>query len=951
MPEFLGVFEEVVRARRHASAVVAHDATLSFVALEADARHLADRLRAARVREGDVVALALGRTSLHVVGMLAAWYAGAAFLPLDPEAPAQRVREMLDESRARVLLSHRRGRVVLEELPPDRAPLAAAADDLAYVIYTSGSSGRPKGVRVAHAGLGPVLRAQIGAFGLGPGKRSLLYLSTAFDASISDIGTSLLSGAVLVVAERPPAPMDLPATLRADAITHADLPPSILPLVDPAALPESFETVVIGGEVASAAAVRAWARRVRVINVYGPTEATICTSLCACDAQGWTRALLGDPLGHVEYEVDDGELLIAGPALALGYIDRPELEASRFVARGGKRWYRTGDLVRRHDDGALEFLGRRDRQIKVHGHLVCPEEIESRLRAIDGVADAVVVEPLVARVEPAPGAALSPAELRARLEAELPCWMVPRLEIVGALPRGPARKIDRAALSAADRRTRAIAEAFEAVLGIPNVGEDDDAAALGADSLAALEIAARAQLSGVSIEAPLVLAARTPAAIARASTPTARTASDLDALAERLLGEHGLVEANAGRDREAADGDDWLLTGATGFLGRRLLAELLSRTSAHGSRVHCLVRAANDAAARARLGELGHHRRVVAHAGDVSAPRLGLPFECWQDLTRRVVHVLHAAASLSLALSFDTLDATNVRGAVEVARFVSTGAAKRLHHVSSLAVLASTDLGEETLVTFEGSPRAPKRQARPAPLRFASLDERTVLYPETRVVGAYAQTKCVAEALFRRTVADLQVIRPGLLTADSVTSVGSATCPLASFLRAARALGCLPVARDDWLRVDVTPIDLASRAIADVVTAARHEPVVHVASHTGASLADLVRALREHAPLERVPRDEFLRRAQARLSRDTALAFVAASFRLLECDAQRGADLFLHTGRLFPCTPLERITGRRMPPIDDALLSRYVTHTLEARAAKRSEPRPGSSRGSPLERK
>jgi amino acid adenylation domain-containing protein/thioester reductase-like protein len=912
MSDFIRLFDQVASERRDASAVVARDATLSFFALRSAAQRLAEELHAAGLREGDVVALSLGRTSLHVVGMLAAWYAKAAFLPIDPTAPEARVRALLGESRARVLLSGYGALPTIRPLTSDQAPLGPEGDDLAYVIYTSGSTGRPKGVRVGHRGLCPVLLEQIHAFGLAPGKRALLTLSTAFDASISDIGTSLLSGATLVIAEEAHAPAILAERLRADAITHADLPPSLLPLVDPATLPSFLETVAIGGEVCPPHAVRAWARRVRVINVYGPTEATICTSLCSCDGERWTRPLLGDPLAHVEYLVDEGELLIAGPALALGYIDRPALEAQRFVERGGKRWYRTGDLVRQHDDG-LEFVGRLDRQIKVRGRLVCPEELEMRLRSMDGVAEAVV-EPaealdgtLHAWVVPTSGAPLSPATLRQHLETELPAWMIPGMTLTTSLARGSSGKLDPARLpkrrttSAMEPRVRAIAHAFEEVLGITGVGPDDDVVALGGDSLGALQIAATAQLCGVAIDAAAVMAARTPTAIARAQKAQPRTVAALDALAERLATE--LEPGSAA----SARGEEWLVTGATGFLGRHLLAELLARTSA---RIHCVVRAANDAEARLRLGTLGENARIVAHAGDVSAHRFGLGEAPWHELARRVGHVLHAAASLSLSLPFAALEATNVRGTLEVARFVLAGHEKALHQVSSLAVLASTDLLEER------------------------LDEWTRAGPEVRVFGPYAQTKWVSETFLRSAVPDLQIVRPGLLTAHSRTALSSRACPLASFIRSVARLGCLPVADDEALLVDVTPVDYAARAIAEAVTSRTRPPILHVASERGASLADLLRAMRRHTAIERVSRDQFLRRARARLTKDDALALIATSFRLLGTDEQRAADLFLHTGRSFPCVPLAELSGRseKWVDVDDDLLSRYVAR---ARADER----------------
>jgi amino acid adenylation domain-containing protein/thioester reductase-like protein len=914
VPEILRLFERIVEERGDASALVARDATLSFAELRAQAKRLATELRAAGVREGDVVALDLGRSSQHVVGMLGAWYAGAAFLPIDPAAPPARVEAMLLESSARALLRPASHGASIRPVANGRPP--PGRDGLAYVIYTSGSTGRAKGVRVGHRGLCPVLLAQIAAFGLVPGKRSLLTLSTAFDASISDIGTALLSGATLVIADEPLGPATLLERMRADAITHADLPPSLLPVVDPSGAPACLEAVIIGGEVCPPHAVRSWARRVRVINVYGPTEATICTSLCECDARGWVRPLVGDPLPHVEYALDEGELLISGPALALGYVDRPDLEAKRFVDRDGTRWYRTGDLVRRHDDGALEFVGRIDRQLKLRGLLVCPEEIELQLRASPEVADAVVEAceddgrgMLSARVVPKPGATVTARTLRERLETRLPGWMIPHVVLVPAIARGVCGKVERArsdtpAPVAADRRAGLVARAFEEALRAGPVGEHDDFLDLGGDSLAALEVAALAQLSGIAIEAETVVLARTPAAIAHARPVEPWTVEHLEQLAEQRATEV------ADAPRHAAHGDDWLVTGANGFLGARLVPELLARTT---TRIHCVVRGASDSEARARLGEIARNPRVCVHAGDVSAPRLGLRESTWVELTRSVAHVVHAAAALSLSLPFGALEATNVRGALEVARFVRAGGRKTLHHVSSLAVLASTDLPVER------------------------LDERTELPPGTRVIGAYAQTKWLSEALLRRTVPDLRIVRPGLLTADSTTGVGSRTCPLASFLRAVAGLGCLPVARDDELRVDVTPVDRAAVAIAAAVTSPACPAVLHVASERGVSVADLTRALRRHVAVERVSRDEFLQRARRGLGRDVAIALIASSFRLLGTDAQRAADLFLHTGRLFPCGPLEELLGGGADWVDEGLLGRYADRACVGREAAARE--------------
>ena len=908
MAEVLARFEAVVSAQPEAVAIEGDDASWSFAELARASERLAERLLRAGTRPGDVVALSLGRTAEHVAAVLATWRVGAAFLPLDPAAPASRTSAMLGECRARARLTHGAEGVDVEALAPAGAPLGAEGDALAYVIYTSGSTGRPKGVRVSHRGLWPMLGQQIAAFGLSAGKRALLYLSLAFDASISDLFTTLLSGATLVLPRRPPSPEELPGFFAAHAVTHADLPPTVLSLVRPEKLPVCLEAVVIGGEVCPPPVVRAWARRVRVVNVYGPTEATICTHLCACDADAWHEPLLGAPLAHVEQRLHDGELWLAGPALALGYVDRPELEASRFVTHDGTRWYRTGDRVRGPE---LAFVGRVDRQLKIRGQLVSPEEIEARLREQDGVVDCAVAavpdggrDVLTAFVV---GGPLDAERVRARLAESLPRWMLPRVLVVSALPRSTSGKVDLHALEAPPRdrgasripdpRVRAIAEAFEDVLGVTGVRGDDDFFELGGDSLAALEIASVAGLLGASIEPGAVLGARTPSAIARTAPALGRTVADLEDAAERLQG-----ELPAG-DALSRTGTDWLVTGATGFLGARLVRELLLLTDA---RIHCLVRGESNDAARARLGELAAEKRVVVHAGDVSAPWLGLPEPVWHELSRAVGHVVHAAAAVNLVLSFDALARSNVRGALEIARFVRAGAHKELDHVSSLAVLVATDEAEGT------------------------LDERSTLSPRAQVFGGYAQTKVVAEALVRRLVPHARVLRPGLLTGDSVTGASAPRCQLASFLRQLAALGCVPEGDHERLRVDVTPVDHAARALARLATSTDAGKLVHVSSARGASLAELVRALRRRGPIAIVDAAEFRRRARAALPRDVAMALASSAYRLLGGDRHRDADLFLLTGRAFDTTRADGLLGAPCPVADDALLSRYVDAALGA---------------------
>ncbi len=904
--ELLARIDAIAERSPAATAVIANDASLTQRELVDRSQALATRLAAAGVCAGDVVALSLGRTSHHVVAMLAAWRLGAAFLPLDPAAPPARREALLAETRARVHATLAGSSVALESLPR-AAPLGAPAERLAYVVATSGSTGAPKCVRVSHRGLVPMLDAQIAAFGLAPGKRAGAVLSFAFDASISDVGTALLAGATLVVPAAMPPPAQLASFLAVHRITHADLPPSILAHVDPATLPPTLETVVIGGEVAPARALCAWARVVRVVNVYGPTEATICTHLGVVDPEAWTEPLLGHPLPHVVQRIEDGELWLGGPAVALGYVDRPELERAKFCADERGRWFRTGDRVESAGD-RLVFRGRIDRQLKLRGQLVAPEELEASLHEHAAVRECAVELDGAALVARVVATDVDAPSLRAHLEARLPSWMIPRIELVGSLARGTTGKVSPrtvAGAPAADGRTTVIARAFAEVLGRPSVDPDDDFATLGGDSLGALAVVAAAALEGVFLAPSAVLELGTPRAIARSNGIEARTFGELEDEGTRLARE--LTAPVSAPSAAAGPSDAWLVTGATGFLGGELLPALLARTS---GTVHCLVRARDGAHARARLGRLADDPRVVVHAGDVGLPSFGLARATWEDLARDVGHVLHTAAAVNLVLPYPLLAQSNVRGAFEIARFARAGRTTSVDFVSSLAVLAATD----------GAHGAD------------AIEERTRLGPTARVFGGYTQTKVVAEALLRAAVPRLRIVRPGLLTGDSRTGRSARSCQLAAFLRQTARLGCIAKGAHERLRVDVTPVDHAARMIAAIVTSHDPAPIVHVSSRHGATLAELVRALRSSTPVAEVEPSEVVARAKRELPQEIAMALVSSSRRLLGHPHHDGGDLFLATDRSFDGALAERITGQRVPVADAALLARYVADALGATA-------------------
>jgi amino acid adenylation domain-containing protein/non-ribosomal peptide synthase protein (TIGR01720 family) len=543
----VAAFEEQVALRPQATALVAGGERVSYADLDARAGALAGRLRARGVRAGQVVAVAMPRSVDQVVALLGVLKAGAAYLPVDVDYPADRIAFLLADSGATAVLRD------LDVAGLSAAGPAPRADHPAYLLYTSGSTGTPKGVLVTHRAITHQLAWARDRWGLGPDDRVLHQLSASFDPSILEIFWPLTSGATVVLAKPDGLrdPRYIAGLVRAHGVTTVVTVSSLLGSLagaDPGAF-AGVRRVLAGGDALPTATARHWLATTGapLHNVYGPTEAAVQVTSWDVGQNEGSTVPIGRPVWNTRLYVLDpflqpattGELYVAGPQLALGYHGRTGLTADRFVADPyggpGTRMYRTGDRVRRLPDGALEYLGRADQQVKIRGNRVEPGEVEARLRRSPGVGDAAVVARtdgpgglrLVAYVVPA--GALDVAAVRAGLAAALPEPMVPSAFVVlDALPRTPNGKLDRAALPAPeasrtssraprDDRERLLCAAVAAVLGLPEVGPDDDFFALGGDSILSIAVSSRARAAGLEVSPRDVFAHRTPAALAAAA--------------------------------------------------------------------------------------------------------------------------------------------------------------------------------------------------------------------------------------------------------------------------------------------------------------------------------------------------------------------------------------------------------------------------------------------------
>ncbi|MBB6171884.1 amino acid adenylation domain-containing protein [Nocardiopsis mwathae] len=572
-------------ATPEATAVIADDevgTTLTYADLDRRAEALARRLRGGGVGPDRVVAVAVPRSAELTVALLGVLKAGAAYLPLDLDYPADRVAYMLADSGARTVVTvpgaadhlpvlDGLDRFVLGEadsadtVDHPTAPAAARPDDPAYLIYTSGSTGRPKGVVVTHRAIVNRLAWMQDHYGLTAEDRVLQKTPSGFDVSVWEFFWALCEGAAVVLA-RPDGHRDpayLADLIRRRGITTLHFVPSMLEAflraeevtADPGWAASLLRVFSSGEALATGAAAR-WdaLTGVPLHNLYGPTEAAVDVTWYpfAPGAKADASVPIGWPVWNTRLHVLDvylrpvppgvpGELYLAGVQLARGYHRRPGLTAERFVAdpfgEPGERMYRTGDLVRRRADGALEYLGRTDRQIKVRGNRIEPGEIEAALTALPGVARAAVVARggmLVAYLVPAPGHdGLDPEHLHAELAERLAAPMVPSaFVLLGDLPLTPSGKLDSAALPAPataaptparaprDARERLLCASFAATLGRAEVGIDDDFFMLGGDSITSIAVSSRARAAGLEISPRDVFRHRTPAALAAVAQAT-----------------------------------------------------------------------------------------------------------------------------------------------------------------------------------------------------------------------------------------------------------------------------------------------------------------------------------------------------------------------------------------------------------------------------------------------
>lgn len=916
------------------------------------------------------VGLLLPRSAEVIVAMLATLRAGYSFVPLDPAYPAERLDFICADAGIPALITTAGNLAEVPGLnlpwidatdvadaTAGSAPAASTEDPTtrtAYMLYTSGSTGRPKGVRVSHRNVVTFLEAMRAEPGMAPSDTLLAVTSPSFDIAILELLLPLATGARVVIADGDDARDGdrLAALLDEHAVTVMQATPTTWHLLLDAGWSGTRGLrALCGGEAMPAVlAGRLLAGTDELWNMYGPTETTIWSTVhrvTEADVAAGTIPI-GHPIRGTGVVVADatttplpdgvfGELCIIGDGVTLGYHARPELTADRFVTLAGSepvRAYRTGDLVRRFRDGRIEFGGRIDTQVKVRGFRVELGEIESALEtALPGVRAIAAVD--------AAGAAITaylecPAErlgdtgaLLASLRETLPPYMVPSaFAVVDAFPLTPNRKIDRKALAAAGGAPVALAAASgtEYVAARTDLERDltaiwtdllslqtapgvrDDFFLLGGHSLLATKLVFRVREKlGRVVPLPALFAGELTierlAAILEQGG--AGFESSLVLADEVVLPEH-IRPAPGAPVRDVTDPRNLFVTGATGFVGAFLLAELLDTSSAT---MHCLVRAGSPEEGfdriRRTMRDYGIWRdayaaRIVAVPGDLTRPRLGLDGDAWAELAATADGIMHCGADVNFLRPYPTLKPANVDGTVQVLALACDGPVKPVHFVSTTYVFSRFSYPQDTV--------------------FAEDDRSPVQDP--RFTFGYTQSKWVGEQLVfeaRSRGVPTFVYRTGRVAGHSRTGA----CQLSDFLwqtiRLGVALGAAPTMD---MSTDITPVDYVVGAIARL---ARQQHLAgrtfHVVSSETVAVPDLVRWMSDFGYAgEELPFGQWCERAADLAERegDETAAALAPFLSATPLDNMPDAtfdDANVQEGLAG--------TGIACPPIDGALLRRY----------------------------
>ncbi|MBQ6193777.1 MAG: amino acid adenylation domain-containing protein [Prevotella sp.] len=849
-------------------ALIACDARFTYQEFDQATNRIANALRQRGVREGDRVALLLPRTSRLILSMFGVQKAGAAYIPCDPEYPADRVKLILEDSGAKLIITPEVAEELLQTEDTTLPQTSLTPDDLAYLIYTSGSTGRPKGVMLRHEGMcnyATALPANVEAYAVANAAESILAVTTiSFDASLHEIAISLFNGLTLVLAneEQTKNPLDMAALIHEHHIGYVSATPSQWQTwIYSTEFVEAIRTVPIirfGGEKLPESLLHQMQQLTpsRILNTYGPTETTVSSNIQ--ELTHADRVTVGRPQLNVkEFVVDSdgnelpvgvvGELYIGGRGVARGYNNLDDMTCERFIDYHGTRIYKSGDYAKWAPDGDVFILGRKDHQIKLRGLRIELGEVENVIARVEGVKNVVIMIRQLSGKEHlcayfTADRPIDITEMKAEISKSLTQYMVPTAYLqLEKMPMTPNGKTDLKALpepqlaisgeyeAPANDTERTFCDIFAKILQMDRVGATDNFFELGGTSLVVTRVIIEADKAGLHVSYGEVFANPTPRKLACLITGESENTGQTDdpvaafdyTAINNLLQRNTLGFFRAGERHPLGD---VLITGSTGYLGIHILRELIDSDAQN---IYCMVRGKSQEAAESRLRTLLYYyfsesfkelfgKRLHIVLGDVT-----------QDIDEslKVDTVFNCAAVVKHFSEGTEIEDVNIGGAQHCVDFcIKTGA--KLIHISTASTrgIWAGEIKDDVLTEQ----------------RF---------YIGQYLGNQYIYSKFMAERLILDAVAlhglNAKIMRVGNLAARSTDGEFQANFSTNSFMgriRIYNMLGCCPYALRNK-RVEFSPINEVAQAICLLATTPKECTVFHPYNIHGQFLGDVLTGL------------------------------------------------------------------------------------------------------------